>query len=115
MPKFKESKSLEKRINESRHIITKYPERIPIICERGENSNMPVIDKAKYLVPSDLTMGQFLYIIRKRIKLNSEKAMFIFMGGKIPPTSVTVGQIYEENKDEDGFLYLTYTGENTFG
>ncbi|CAK9168490.1 unnamed protein product, partial [Ilex paraguariensis] len=23
--------------------------------------------------------------------------------------------IYEENKDEDGFLYATYSGENTFG
>jgi GABA(A) receptor-associated protein len=22
--------------------------------------------------------------------------------------------IYEENKDEDGFLYMTYSGENTF-
>ena len=23
--------------------------------------------------------------------------------------------IYEENKDEDGFLYLSYSGENVFG
>jgi GABA(A) receptor-associated protein len=23
--------------------------------------------------------------------------------------------IYDENKDEDGFLYVTYSGENTFG
>ena len=23
--------------------------------------------------------------------------------------------IYDERKDEDGFLYVTYSGENTFG
>lgn len=26
-----------------------------------------------------------------------------------------MGSIYEENKDEDGFLYIAYSGENTFG
>ena len=25
------------------------------------------IDKCKYLVPKDMTMGQFLFVIRKRI------------------------------------------------
>lgn len=23
--------------------------------------------------------------------------------------------VYEEKKEEDGFLYVTYSGENTFG
>jgi hypothetical protein len=23
--------------------------------------------------------------------------------------------VYEKNKDPDGFLYITYSGENTFG
>lgn len=26
-----------------------------------------------------------------------------------------MGAIYEEHKDEDGFLYIAYSGENTFG
>jgi hypothetical protein len=29
--------------------------------------------------------------------------------------SSTMGAIYEEHKDEDGFLYIAYSGENTFG
>ena len=33
----------------------------------------------------------------------------------ISPYSAPMGQIYEENKDEDGFLYIAYSGENTFG
>jgi GABA(A) receptor-associated protein len=26
-----------------------------------------------------------------------------------------MGQIYEEHKDDDGFLYVAYSGESTFG
>ncbi len=26
-----------------------------------------------------------------------------------------MSSIYEDHKDEDGFLYITYSGENTFG
>ena len=29
--------------------------------------------------------------------------------------SATMGSIYDECKDEDGFLYIAYSGENTFG
>lgn len=26
-----------------------------------------------------------------------------------------MSSIYEDHRDEDGFLYITYSGENTFG
>ena len=29
--------------------------------------------------------------------------------------SSTLGQVYSEHRDEDGFLYVAYSGENTFG
>jgi GABA(A) receptor-associated protein len=86
-------------------------------------------------VPADLTVGQFVYVIRKRIKLSPEKAIFIFVDEVLPPTAALMSSIYEEHKDEDGFLYITYafpsppilvqrnhvdikgrySGENTFG
>ena len=79
-------------------------------------------------MPSDLTVGQFCYVIRKRIKLAPEKAIFIFVNEVLPPTAALMSSIYEEHKDEDGFLYITYAptkmlseltsryaGENTFG
>ena len=40
----------------------------------------------RYLVPADLTVGQFVYVIRKRIKLSPEKAIFIFVNNVLPPT-----------------------------
>ena len=53
--------------------------------------------------------------MRKRIKLAPEKAIFIFVNNVLPPTAALMSQIYAEHKDEDGFLYITYSGESTFG
>lgn len=86
-----------------------------VICEKVEKSDIATIDKKKYLVPADLTVGQFVYVIRKRIKLSPEKAIFIFVDEVLPPTAALMSSVYEEHKDEDGFLYITYSGENTFG
>ncbi|KAJ2450809.1 ubiquitin-like protein atg8 [Coemansia sp. RSA 2336] len=113
--KFKDEHPFEKRKAEAERIRSKYPDRIPVICEKVEKSDIQVIDKKKYLVPSDLTVGQFVYVIRKRIKLNPEKAIFIFVNEILPPTAALMSAVYEEHKDEDGFLYISYSGENTFG
>ncbi|KAK7330751.1 hypothetical protein VNO77_24950 [Canavalia gladiata] len=112
---FKQEHDLEKRRAEAARIREKYPDRIPVIVEKAERSDIPSIDKKKYLVPADLTVGQFVYVIRKRIKLSAEKAIFIFVDNVLPPTGAIMSAIYDEKKDEDGFLYVTYSGENTFG
>lgn len=114
--KFKSQHTLDQRQIESQRIREKYPERVPVICERNEKSSTVVdIDKKKYLVPSDLTVGQFMFVIRKRLKLPPEQAIFLFVNGTIPPTGFLMNQIYDEHRDPDGFLYITYSGENTFG
>jgi GABA(A) receptor-associated protein len=112
---FKEQHPLAKRVAEAKRIRVKYPDRIPVIAEKAPNSDIPDIDKKKYLVPSDLTVGQFVYVIRKRIKLEAEKAIFIFINNTIPPTAALMSSMYQANADEDGFLYVTYSGESTFG
>ncbi|KAJ1822116.1 ubiquitin-like protein atg8 [Coemansia sp. RSA 2671] len=113
--KFQVEHTFEKRKAEAERIRQKYPDRIPVICEKVEKSDIQTIDKKKYLVPSDLTVGQFVYVIRKRIKLSPEKAIFIFVNEILPPTAALMSGVYEEHKDPDGFLYITYSGENTFG
>ena len=57
----------------------KYPDRVPIICEKiGDDLSVPDIDRKKYLVPNDLGVAQFMYVIRKRMKLSSEKKYLSF-------------------------------------
>ncbi|XP_073652892.1 gamma-aminobutyric acid receptor-associated protein-like 2 isoform X1 [Tursiops truncatus] len=106
---------IEHRCVESAKIRAKYPDRVPVIVEKVSGSQIVDIDKRKYLVPSDITVAQFMWIIRKRIQLPSEKAIFLFVDKTVPQSSLTMGQLYEKEKDEDGFLYVAYSGENTFG
>jgi len=118
MPKsasFKSQHTLEKRSAEAGRIRQKYPDRIPVIAEKNSSSSIPDIDKKKYLVPADLTMGQFVYVIRKRIKLPPDAAIFIFVNDSLPPANEIMAKIYKDAVDQDGFLYVTYSGESTFG
>ena len=104
------------KTSEAMRIRAKYPDRIPIICERSVKSrDCPLIDKKKYLVPRNLTIGQFLFVIRNRLKLHPETALFLFVNNTIPPTSALIEQIYYKHKDDDDFLYLSYSQENIFG
>ena len=114
---YKSDHTFNNRQMESLRMLNKYPDRIPVICQRHSkaNNDCPQIDKNKYLVPMDLTLGQFVYVIRNRMKISSEKALFLFVNGTIPSMSALVSQIYTEYQDEDGFLYITYNTENTFG
>lgn len=47
-------------------------------------------------------MGQFVYVIRKRIKLSPEKAIFIYTQDVMPMTAALMQNVYTEYKDEDG-------------
>lgn len=115
IPKRLTYSALEKRKEVAEKIRQKYPDRIPVIVEKAPKSDAPDIDKKKYLVPADITVGKFVYEIRKHMKLNPEQAIFLFVNDTLPPTAALMSQIYGKNKDEDGFLYVTYSGENTFG
>ena len=77
MEEFKK-RSLEERKTESSRILTQYPERNCVIVGKAKNSDVQEIEKCKYLVPRDLTIGQFVFVLRKRIKLSPEQAIFIF-------------------------------------
>uniref|UniRef100_A0A8C4S6Z5 Gamma-aminobutyric acid receptor-associated protein-like 1 n=1 Tax=Erpetoichthys calabaricus TaxID=27687 RepID=A0A8C4S6Z5_ERPCA len=88
---------------------------LTVIVEKAPKARVPNLDKRKYLVPSELTVGQFYFLIRKRIQLRPEDALFFFINNTIPPTSATMGQLYQENHEEDCFLYVAYSDESVYG
>src|SRR5690349_21827896 len=90
---FKSEYSLEARKKEYKRIQGQYPDRIPVICERARNSAIPDIDKKKYLIPADFTVGHLMFTIRKRINLPSEQALFLFIHGRIPANGVLLSSL----------------------
>lgn len=121
---FKETFTFEQRKDESAMVIAKYQKdtssRIPVIVSKNSSSkNTPPLDKHKFLVPDSLSLAQFSYIIRKRINLTPADAIYIYVCDNdkitLPPMSNSIGTIYNDSKDKDGFLYLIYSCEETFG
>ena len=73
---FKDRHSFNKRCEESNRIMSKYKTKKPVIVEKKKyQKDVPDIDRTKYLVPDDLTMAEFMYIIRKRIQKTIPNAL----------------------------------------
>ena len=51
------------------------------------------IHRCKYLIPHDMTMGQLVYVLRKRISVPAEQAIFVFVGNTLPPASALVSNV----------------------
>jgi len=121
---FKDQYPFEERLKESTRIKSKYPDRIPIIVEIEKSSmfslftkktDLKPLEKKKYLVPNDLTVGQFQYIIRQKLKVDSTKSIFMFVNNTIPTSSELISVLYDKFKDSDGFIYFFLAETSAFG
>ena len=114
---FKTQFSLEKRKQEASKILEKYPDRIPCIVQKSNNdkSDITIMDKKKFLLPSGLTFSQLIHVVRCRIKISSHQAIFVLVNGQMINGTRLMSEVYNEHKDIDGFLYTIYSTESTFG
>jgi GABA(A) receptor-associated protein len=112
MNKFK-NKSLEERTQFAKSIMEKHPGKIPLIIESNKDKDLPPIHK--FIIPNDLTVGQVIYMLRKRIKLNEREAIYVFFKDNLLSTNTLMSEVYEHHKDSDGIVYAVYAKENTFG
>ncbi|KAG6480974.1 autophagy-related protein 8i-like [Zingiber officinale] len=112
---FKQEFTFEERLQESKEMVAKYPDRVPVIVEKFSGSNLPELEKKKYLVPRDMSVGQFIHVLSRRLRLAAGKALFVFVNNTLPQTAAIMDSMYESYKDEDGFLYMCYSSEKTFG
>ncbi|BFG27797.1 hypothetical protein CerSpe_140710 [Prunus speciosa] len=99
----------EKRSLEGADLREKYPLCIPVSVEKDAGSDIPDINMKKCLVPSDMPLRKFVQFLRGNIK----KPMFVFFKNTTqPPTGVLMSAMDEENKDNDGYLHVIYSGND---
>lgn len=94
----------------------KYPTYVPIVV-RCKDKRINLI-KNKFLVNGDITVGQLMYVIRKKIasKHGAETALFLFINNTLPTASTVVSSLYDSHHDEQtGMLFITLCQESTFG
>ena len=114
--KYQKVKTLEERKAEFENVIKSNPDKIAIICEKAPKSHIADIEKSKYLVKNDITLTQFAFMIRKKLKLGKESALFFLVNGKKSLTGDdSIQEIYNKYKSDDGFLYIAYASEEIWG
>lgn len=114
--KYRQRVSMTERKITAERIIAQHPSRIPVVVECSEQLQREhPLSKNKFAVPYDLTLAQFLFVIRKHMKLQPEYAIYAFINNRLHPTTSAIGTIYAQEKTEDGFMYVDIFQESTFG
>lgn len=118
---FKERFTFDQRRKQSLKLQEQFPGYVLVIIEpskRTKKDDQMLQDtlKTKFIVPQENTLGQFIMRFRKQVKLKDDEAVFVFTSkGTIPSNMQLMSALSSTYADEDGFLYLTYAKENTFG
>lgn len=111
---FKKDIPEAKRISLSTKLFNQYPDRIPVIVQGDKQLKLK---KQKFLAPKNMTVANLLTQIRNQTETTKSTAIFLFSDktGSLIPINRKIIDIYDKYHDQDGFLYIHVSIENTFG
>ena len=68
-------------------------------------------------MPTSFKMCEVQTIIRRKLKLKQEQGLFLMCneGKDLVKSNSALKDVFEKYQDEDGFLYILYTGEDVYG
>jgi len=109
-----QEKPVSQRRQMADQILKKHAPRLPFLVDRYRLTD-PDMAHHKFLVEPDMLCSQFMHVLRGHIKLEPHQGLFVFARDTPLNMNQTMGQLYHTTADADGFMYLTYCLENTFG
>ena len=62
-----------------------------------------------------MTVLHLIEYMRKVLQFKEKQGIFLKVGNKVTDLSQTLGELYEKNCEEDGFVYIEIRTESTFG
>ena len=118
MLKFQEENTYEERLALYNKVRIKCPNRYFVIVEPATPLD-PSISKTKYVIPYNMPMSSVINEIRPLIQIESHHALAFYVGPKnnehLLSLALSIDYAYTLYHENDGFLYITYTRESTFG
>jgi len=108
--------NFDQRKKRANFILEKYKNSVPIIVTASKKTKFS-IKRNQFIVSKDSRFLDFYRMIVPYIdNLDPDQTFFMFVNGNyIPSYSMYISEIYDHYKNDDGFLYVTYIEENTFG
>jgi GABA(A) receptor-associated protein len=106
------------RIKQYKKLMVAHPGRIPVIIEKAKNTATPQPDikQSRYLFPADTTVSNIYCIVRKFLShIKPNESFYLFTDNILLNSADTLDTVYTKHKDDDGFLYIYYSVEDTFG
>uniref|UniRef100_A0AC34F0G3 Autophagy-related protein n=1 Tax=Panagrolaimus sp. ES5 TaxID=591445 RepID=A0AC34F0G3_9BILA len=115
--KYREKLSFCCRKSESASITSKFDDKIPVIIERFRNEKrLPELDRCQFAVPKFATVGQLQHVIKQRLGDFQRMAVYVVVANReLPSLTTRLSDLYTKYRDDDGFLYITFSSEDAFG
>lgn len=115
--------TLEERQQKSKDLIDKNPQRLPAIIIIDDSTTSIQLSKQKYLIPKKFTVNQLIIFLEKenvkdekeKGSSGADKSKFIMIQKTVLKSTDLMSDIYDRQKHQDGFLYMTLTENSALG
>lgn len=104
----------------TKELLERYKDRVPVVIDRSPYAkNLPDLPKKQQVLLASMHVGELKLIIHNQLSQlmtkSAEQTIYVFVQGKAPKTSMTLKELYDRSKSDDGLLYIKYAAENTLG